>query len=65
MYNYTEYDVLTETAVGPACAAGIRAVTAAFEVAWADDVQRAAMIALYGGSAEQTKGDFAYMLADR
>ena len=50
--------------VGPACADGIRAVTAAFETAWADDVARAAMFALFNASTELTKGDFAWMLAD-
>ena len=65
IYNYTNFDEQLAESVGPACASGIRAVTAAFEAAWDDDAKRAAMIALYGSSAELTKGDFAWMLADR
>lgn len=65
VYNYTDFDAQLAVSVGPSCAAGIRAVTAAFEAAWDDDAKRASMIALFRSSPEFTKGDFAWMLADR
>ena len=64
VYNYTEFDAIVKTAIGPECAASVMAVTAAFEAAWANPTQKAAMMKLFNTPSYFTKGDMAWMLAD-
>jgi hypothetical protein len=63
IYNYTAFDQTIATAVGPDCANALRAVTSAFEAAWA--ANQTQLFALYNVSAGFfTQQDFAWMLAD-
>lgn len=62
IFNFTAFDATVATAIGPVCSAAVRAVTAAFETAWA--ANNSALLNLFGTPAYYTATDMAWMLAD-
>ena len=65
IFNFSGFDEIVGAAVGDDCSDALRAVVTAFEAAWEDDTQRAALLTLFNSPPGfYTAGDFAWMLAD-
>jgi len=62
IFNFTAFDSVAATVIGPVCSDAVRAVTAAFEAAWT--VNNSALLNLFGTPTYYTATDMAWMLAD-
>ena len=64
MYNFTRFDEIVAEVLPTGCADSVRAVMAAFDVAWDNEATRPALKALFNTPAYWDKFDMAWMLAD-